>query len=57
MENMYFNPLRCVAVSIHVDDPFIVAKDEEGHEWTHKFMNENFRKLLTFCNNSNRNLD
>jgi hypothetical protein len=42
MENMYYNPLRRVAVSIHVDDPFIVAKDEEGHEWTHKFMNENF---------------
>ena len=42
MENMYYHPFKHVAISVHVDDPFIVAKSEESHRWTHEFMDTNF---------------
>ena len=42
MENMYYHPFKHVAISVHVDDPFIVAKSEESHLWTHEFMDANF---------------
>ena len=42
MENMYYHPFKHVAISVHVDDPFIVAKSEESHQWTHEFMDANF---------------
>ena len=42
MENMYYHPLWKVVVSVHVDDPLIVAIDEDGHELTHDFLDDQF---------------
>ncbi|OUT61652.1 MAG: hypothetical protein CBB71_04060 [Rhodopirellula sp. TMED11] len=42
MENMFYHPYMQTAVSIHVDDPLIVNKTEEGYEASHDFLEENF---------------
>ena len=42
MENMYYQPLWKVAVGVHVDDPLVVACDEDGHILTHKFLDRHF---------------